>query len=346
MESTESLRFACHQIVEFWEERFGLELEGSLYQCSVSGHGDVGVVDALLPGQVFYEDKSSSSSVRVYVDPGVLFVKLSLDEDGSMDIRISGLRQPVESLAEMLAGVLVQDPPLGQVYVLVQKMAGYSLHSCGNIDTQLERQNYSKNTTQDLDHVLSCLASKDPCGRLVVMDGPPGTGKSYAIRAMARSIKATFVLVAPSLVGSLSGPQVIPALLDHRGEGPIVLVLEDADTALVNRKSGGDMGQLSELLNLGDGLLGEMMDIRIIATTNAGRVDMDAAVKRPGRLCRHVNFGPLGSKQARDVYCRLLGSAHSTAVVFSSNTTLAEVYRAARRDGWKPATPSSVGQYL
>jgi ATP-dependent 26S proteasome regulatory subunit len=188
------------------------------------------------------------------------------------------------------------------------------------------------------------MSGLNPCGRLVVMDGPPGTGKSYAIRALAKAVDATFVAVAPSLVGSLSGPDLVPVLLQQKRQGrPVVLVMEDADHALAVRTR-GDLHQLSELLNIGDGLLGDLVDLRIVATTNAERDDLDPAVVRPGRLCRRVSMGYLPPDLYEKVYKRLTGKRWRKLV--PTKHTLADVYRVARDEGWRPAAKPPTGQYL
>lgn len=234
--------------------------------------------------------------------------------------------------------------PSGTFHVLTKNCGGYALTNAGLTDTPLVRENYTQQVLRDVDHVVECMRSHDPCGRLVVLDGPPGVGKSYAIRALAKQVDATFVVVAPSLVGSLSGPELIPVLLAEKKEGrPVVLVMEDADHALVTRER-GDLRQLSELLNIGDGLLGDLVDLRIVATTNAKRDDLDDAVVRPGRLCRRVSMGYLPPHLYEEIYERLTGKPWQKLV--PQNHTLADVYRMARDAGWRPAAKPPTGQYL
>jgi ATP-dependent 26S proteasome regulatory subunit len=74
-----------------------------------------------------------------------------------------------------------------------------------------------------------------------------------------------------------------------------------------------------------------MLDIRIIASTNAKRIELDEAVTRPGRMCRHTTIGSLPFEQAKEIYTRLTEKEPT----FKKRTyTLAEVYRFARQDGW------------
>ena len=172
------------------------------------------------------------------------------------------------------------------------------------------------------------------------MEGEPGTGKTHLVRAMLTEVKdAMFVLVSPDMVSSLSGPELLPLLLAHRSNqtGPIILILEDADKCLVTR-AGDNINSIQSLLNLGDGILGSLLDLRIIATTNAKKLEMEPAIMRPGRLCKRLEVGPLEKSTACNVFNNLLPDAPLPTKLTnaSKKMTLAEVYSVARDNGWRP----------
>lgn len=225
-------------------------------------------------------------------------------------------------------------PRKGLMSVLIKTQNGFALHTAGNVGAPLERGNYDGDMIRRYDHLVNCLKSNTPCGRLSILDGPPGTGKSYMIRSLPLVAPGHYVLVAPSLVGSLSGPDIAPVLLENRKENlPVVLIMEDADEALV-RRDAGDRTKLSEVLNLGDGLIGQLVDVRLICTTNAGLAELDDAVKRAGRLCSHLRYEELSHDQCDAIRARLTGSDCSPGHPRGSERTLAAVYRAARPDAW------------
>jgi ATP-dependent 26S proteasome regulatory subunit len=138
--------------------------------------------------------------------------------------------------------------------------------------------------------------------------------------------------------------------MNNNNKKPLILVLEDADMALVSRKSSrGNPAALAEILNLGDGLIGEMLDLRIIATTNAERIELDPAITRPGRMCTHLTLGELPTPQLAGIYNRLTEGESGPAMVKKSQaTTLAEVYRLARDAAWaaKDTESEDHGTYL
>ena len=262
------------------------------------------------------------------------------------ELDVITLSRPIfEAFRDQAAKLIEEVPPSNEVFALSQTQRGLKLVSFGEFNQTLVPYNYTKETIEGYDHVMKCLSSKAPCGRMVLMQGEPGTGKSYMIRALVSSINATFVIIGSNMIADLSGPSILPVLLDTVEKGkPIAFILEDADVALADRNQKSGMTHLSGLLNLGDGLLGEMLDVRIIATTNAGKMDLDAAIRRPGRMCRHIEFNKLDIKAATVLYKKLVKKPNEK---ITSPLTLAEVYRMARQDGWvAPKTSKGQGQYI
>jgi SpoVK/Ycf46/Vps4 family AAA+-type ATPase len=136
--------------------------------------------------------------------------------------------------------------------------------------------------------------------------------------------------------------------MNYRGgsTGPIILVLEDADRCLVTR-AGENMSLIQSLLNLGDGILGSLLDVRIVATTNADELNLDKAITRPGRLSKMLDVNSLDPLTAQQIFRRLLPDAKFPVEINGSTNpkdfkvTLAEVYSLARQNGWK-ASPRKV----
>lgn len=223
----------------------------------------------------------------------------------------------------------------GRAYVLMSTQEGPKLQSIGVASIQLERGNYNPDALEGFDHVVQDLSSKTPGGRLAIFDGVPGTGKTYMIRGLLDSVPdALFVLVPVNLVQELASPGMISALLETRrnkGDAATVFIIEDADECLGSRDA-TNVNAVSALLNLGDGIIGAMMDIRIVCTTNLKNEELDEAVTRPGRMSAKVHVGALDKRTARKLYERLTGKSAS----LSDGLTLAQVYNLARDDGWKP----------
>ena len=103
--------------------------------------------------------------------------------------------------------------------------------------------------------------------------------------------------------------------------GANVVILEDAEALLADR-SGGQAGNVSDLLNIADGILGDFLRIKVICTLNCSLERLDPAVTRSGRLLGAWEFKRLGKEQARDIAAR-----HGLILPDQSDYSLAEIFR-------------------
>lgn len=208
---------------------------------------------------------------------------------------------------------------------------GLEVRRVARLAEPLVRENYDAQVLRSFDHILADLTDPSPCGRLVIIEGIPGTGKTHLVRGLiAASGPATFVIVPASLGGVLGKPDLLSALIAAKTEAedrpsPMVVVIEDADSCLVPRRL-DNAEDVAGLLNASDRIMGATLDLRIVATTNARLTEIDAAFLRPGRLCRRVETRSLAPEHAMLVHERLAGTRRT----FGKPATLAEVYAAAR----------------
>ncbi len=153
---------------------------------------------------------------------------------------------------------------------------------------------------------IGSLAAMEPStdrGRIILWHGSPGTGKTTAIRALARSWvdKCRFqVVVDPDVVFARSSilMEVLLSTGSHDPDRLRVLVVEDADE-LVREDAKDRVGQaLSRLLNLGDGILGQGMKVLVLITTNEPVRRLHPALIRPGRCLAEIEFRPFSRSEA------------------------------------------------
>ena len=137
---------------------------------------------------------------------------------------------------------------------------------------------------------------------LSIFEGKPGTGKTFYLRHLIGQLKEShrFYFIPTSMMGVLSRPDFIGFWADERtfhSDKKFVVILEDSDAALMTRGS-DNREQVSALLNLSDGMLGDFLRLQIICTINCSAADIDPALLRPGRLISHRVFGRLDYTQA------------------------------------------------
>jgi hypothetical protein len=176
-------------------------------------------------------------------------------------------------------------------------------------------------------------------GHLVLLHGAAGTGKTTALRTLAREWRSwcqADCVLDPETLFSEPGYLMDVAIGydDEDDDTPPwrLLLLEDCDELIR-----GQAGQpLSRLLNLTDGMLGQGRKVLVAITTNEDLHQLHPAVVRPGRCLAHIEIGPLAAAEAG----ALLGRPVAGPV------TLAELY--AMRSGHALARPveNGTGLYL
>lgn len=194
-------------------------------------------------------------------------------------------------------------------------------------------ENYNNDIAENYPKLIEKLSSSAPDGRLLILEGPPGTGKSHFIRSLTSSTaneKTVFILLDYQSASSISGAELLNVLLSFKQsmqeKKSITFLIEDADHFLHTR-SESNMSVISSLLNLTDGMLGEALDVRVIASTNIPLENLETALTRPGRLMDHLRFGPLETLKASKIFQRLTGQEKT----FSELLPLCEIYHQAKQ---------------
>jgi len=181
---------------------------------------------------------------------------------------------------------IVEKKDKSSIYMMVANSDGISIQRTGKVGSPFEPAFYSKKVKDSYDFICQDLVKELPKGKITILSGQPGTGKTFLIRSLIGKLgsKCSFVIVPPSLVSKLGEPEMLPALLEHKSEKkPMVLILEDADI-LVKERLKDSIDAISAALNMGDGILGDVCNIRLLITTNQPITEIDSAMKRPGRL--------------------------------------------------------------
>jgi hypothetical protein len=161
---------------------------------------------------------------------------------------------------------------------------------------------------------------------VTILFGPPGAGKTTYLRMlMARFInRFVFYYLPLSSFEVLSAPQFVDFWLsqnrEHKGKAKLAII-EDAENLLLPRDE-RSRAQVSNLLNIGDGFLGEHLKLHVVATTNVPIRRLDEAVLRPGRLMGTREFRRLTRAEAT----RLARAKGLTLANPADTWSLAEIY--------------------
>jgi hypothetical protein len=206
------------------------------------------------------------------------------------------------------------------------------------------RANYASDAAGAFD-TLMAMSGETPTGKMLLVHGPPGTGKTTALRSLAREWRAWCQLdfvVDPERFFSSTGylTEVIMGV-DESDNRWRLLLLEDCDE-LIRPGAKESSGQaLSRLLNLTDGLLGQGRRVLVAITTNEDLSRLHPAVIRPGRCLAQIAVERLP-------YAEAVAWLGRNAGIADRGATLAELV--ALRDGTGPVVtsrqPEPYGLYL
>jgi len=252
----------------------------------------------------------------------------------SIDLSASGPSVILDQEAIVAFAKESQQKPIavGEIHTIASSNDGFYFRKMGHEGEEYIVSNYSEEHALARNYILEQLSSPNPNGRLSILFGPPGTGKTHFIKSLLGHVPSSiFVYIPPHLVPDISNPGFVSAIMDQRASYPdkkIILVIEDADQVLATRMA-DNISDINGLLNLTDGFLSSSFDIRIIATTNSKIQDLDAAILRPGRLCVKLNFGSLTQDLATKCFAELTSGGSLRDISNKPEYTLAEVYELA-----------------
>ncbi|RAR73836.1 AAA family ATPase [Flavobacterium aciduliphilum] len=181
--------------------------------------------------------------------------------------------------------------------------------------------------------IVKQLNKKDTNG-LYLFHGQPGTGKSTYIKFLIHQLKKKVIFISPKMAGELDNLNMTPFLLNNKNT---VFVIEDAEELITSREEVRN-SNLSMLLNLTDGLLGESLGIQIIATFNTDVKNIDKALLRKGRLSQIYEFKPLSIERTN----KLLNTLGITETV-NQSLPVADIFNFEKENHYTPVLKKAVG---
>ena len=170
--------------------------------------------------------------------------------------------------------------------------------------------NYPDRVRPELASTMRLLESRIPTSRLMLWRGLPGTGKTWAVRAMMREWldwctfhyvvdPAAFFSNSTYMLSLLSKVSEVGQSEDGDRKWSLI-ILEDAGE-FIAMDSRHQYGQaLAKLLNLCDGLLGQGQKLLFLITTNEEVQNLHPAIVRHGRCLTNLEFPEFSDSEARE----------------------------------------------
>ncbi len=191
----------------------------------------------------------------------------------------------------------VSDQKLSNFYMVQSSKGCFDLTNFEIKPFDLDIRSHYNDDFEDIHKlIIRSLTEKEKNG-LILLHGKYGSGKTYYLRHLINKVERKFIYFPANMIESLSSPEFLPFISSQPDS---VLILEDCESLLIHRESGlNNASSLSNLLNLGDGLLADALSINAICTFNAGIKKIDDAILRKGRLLARYEFKELEISKSR-----------------------------------------------
>lgn len=171
-------------------------------------------------------------------------------------------------------------------------------------ETNLELY-YHDDLVQEHENIVTELSEGNK--GVFLFHGLPGTGKTTYIMHLMKemiNIKKEVIFLPNSMASVLADPTFIEFLLDNTDS---ILVIEDAEKILISREvNPHGAGAISNLLQLTDGFLSNILNIQVIATFNTNISKIDTAILRKGRCKFRHEFNVLPVNKVNAI-CEQIG---------------------------------------
>jgi len=218
-------------------------------------------------------------------------------------------------------------------------LVGYSDGSYYTIESKIKKVDININETYNDDFMpvykdlITFLDSRE--SGLVLFYGSPGTGKSSLLRHLCDKYPKNYIIVPTSLTSRLGDPDFVSFMIDNANS---VFILEDCEQVLTDRSVNMFNGAISNILNMSDGLLSDIMNIKFICTFNANVKDIDQALLRKGRCYAKYEFKELTKDKVET-----LNEKYNLGLTEIKPMTLAEIYNADKTEYGEKKRTNKIG---
>ncbi|MCC5944229.1 MAG: AAA family ATPase [Bernardetiaceae bacterium] len=159
---------------------------------------------------------------------------------------------------------------------------------------------YGQDFDKKHETIVELINQRNSSG-LFIFHGLTGSGKTNYIRYLISSAKPEieFIFYPISLLRDIASPDFITFLSDY--QDAVLIIEESEDSVQARDKFNADKSAIANLLNVSDGLLSDVLNLKIICTFNTDIRNLDQALLREGRLLAIHKFDKLSVENANEI---------------------------------------------
>src|ERR1019366_9078211 len=135
-------------------------------------------------GRLWYSQKDHSN---VFVFDGKGFLGINITKK-NLYAEVLYLDNSLEELSSKIEKEFVSDDKTSTIYAVIKTPEGLSYRLVGNEATPLVRDNYSEEHLKEYDRVVKAFQAGENIGRIVIMQGCPGGGKTHCVKGMVSEL--------------------------------------------------------------------------------------------------------------------------------------------------------------
>ena len=273
----------------------------------------------------------------VYIDGHYQDISITVFEDNILwEIKKSGIscffNGDVNIIKEKIKNLLSvlpfkeEKPKEAEVKLVAYDGRDYYTITSKVKETEINLQeNYNDDFLPVYDDIIKFLDQRE--SGLIMLSGEIGSGKSYLIRHLLSQHPKEYIIVTNTIASHLANPEFVAFMLEHKDS---IFILEDCEQLIMDRSENVFNSAISNILNMADGLMSDIFNVKFICTFNADINKIDPALLRKGRCYARYEFGKLTPDKVEN-FCKI----HNIELPEYKEMTLGELYNQDVSDDYK-----------